>query len=228
MNANDPVLNKMGVFVERWKTANDSRYVFLSCYSMMSSNMIVALEKNEFYDSKWVGKLLHRFADYYFDSLSCYECGDVTPSVWLSAHQACKKKEFSELQLLVLGVNAHINYDLVLALYDVLQPEWEFLSKKKRKERYEDHCHVNDVIAQTIDRVQDEILEPSNAALDWIDKLMGRMDEYLISRLISKWREDVWENSQKLLAMPMLEDRVCFTKEIEKEVLRISKTISYF
>ena len=83
-----------------------------------------------------------------------------------------------------MGVNAHINYDLVLALFDMLQPEWKQLSNQQKQIRLEDHNYVNQVIARTIDRVQDELLEPSNPGLAWVDKLFGRVDEFLISKLI--------------------------------------------
>jgi len=226
MNTIDPVLTKMGQYVEKWKSSSDSRYVFLSCYQMMSTNMIGSIRNSEFHDTEWVNELLNRFANYYFDSLVCYDCGEKTPEVWLKAHKACKENQLSELQLLILGVNAHINYDLVLALYDMLQPEWNSLSETKRRERYEDHSHVNRIIANTIDQVQDEVLEPINPALDWIDKLFGRMDEFLISRLIANWREDVWENTQKLLTMEEVEEKEKFRKRLEQDVLRIGDTIS--
>lgn len=224
----DTVLSKMEEHVAKWKEANDLRHVFLSCYHMMSSSMSKALIAGEFKDTIWVDKLLHRFAEYYFESLVCYDCGNKTPKVWLYAHHACQENRVSELQLLVLGVNAHINYDLVLALYDMLGPEWEGLSKAKKRERYEDHKHVNHVIASTIDRVQDDLLEPLVPSLEWIDRLFGRMDEFLISRLISNWREEVWENSQKLLAMETVEEREQFLEKIEMDVLKVCKTITLF
>jgi len=195
---------------------------------LMTTSMMVALERGEFYDTVWVKKLLHHFADYYFESLTCYDCGDLTPKVWDYAHKSTLNTNLSELQFLILGVNAHINYDLVLALHDLLKPEWHALSETQQKLRYEDHIHVNLVIAKTIDRVQDEILEPLNPALDWIDRLFGRMDEYLISRLITNWREEVWENSQKLLQIETPEAREVFRVELEKEVLHRSDIISLF
>jgi hypothetical protein len=39
----------------------------------MTEKMLVALEQGSFEDVEWVDRLLHRFADYYFDALSCYE-----------------------------------------------------------------------------------------------------------------------------------------------------------
>ena len=228
MESTELVLKKMGDYVKDWKSCEDRRYIFLSCYHLMSGNMVNAIEGGEFHDPKWVRELLDRFAQYYFENLSCYDCGDRPSKVWEHTHNATKNNDLNELQYLVLGVNAHINYDLVLALYDMLVSEWDELPDSIRRQRYEDHCQVNDVIARTIDRVQDEILEPTNPTLDWLDKLFGRMDEYLISRLIISWRGDVWDRTQKLLQMESEEKREAFRKELEQDVLQRAKVISFF
>jgi hypothetical protein len=228
MQSSDPILIKMGQYVSDWKSAKDSRYVFLSCYHLMSTNMVSAINNKEFHDPVWVDKLLRHFADYYFEGLTCYDCGDLTPKVWERAHKATCDNDLSELQFLILGVNAHINYDLVLALYDLLEPEWNTLSEIQKKHRYEDHRQVNYVIASTIDRVQDEILEPLNPKLEWVDSLLGRMDEYLISKLITSWREDVWENTQQLLKIEHPKDREIFRLQLENSVLKRADTICMF
>jgi hypothetical protein len=62
---------------------------------------------------------------------------------------------------LLLGVNAHINYDLVLTLVDLLEPEWKQLSAEQCQQRHSDYCHVNEIISLTIDIVQDDVLERS-------------------------------------------------------------------
>jgi len=42
------------------------------------------------------------------------------------------------VQNLILGVNAHINYDLVLATADMLEPEWSQLDEERRQARHDD------------------------------------------------------------------------------------------
>lgn len=64
-----------------------------------------------------------------------------------------------------MGVNAHINYDLVLTLYEMLLDEWWQLSKQEQAYRYQDHCKVNEIIAARIDQVQDELLNPSDLVM---------------------------------------------------------------
>ncbi len=228
MQVTDPVLVKMDHYLHNWKSVQDPRHVFLSCYKMMSANMVLAIKRKEFNDLVWVNKLLTRFANYYFESLTCYDCGEQTPKVWDHVHKTTCSNNLSDIQVLILGVNAHINYDLVLALYDLLTPEWQQLSKAQREQRYKDHCHVNQVIANTIDQVQDEVLEPLNPALKWIDNLFFRIDEYLISKLIASWREAVWENTLLMLAMQSQEEREQFRIRLEKSVLARGETICVF
>jgi hypothetical protein len=203
----------------------DNRTIFLYCYSMMTSNMLVAIEEQRFHDNEWVERLLHRFADYYFDALTCYECGDETPAVWQEVHRVSLTKRLHVIQHLLLGVNAHINYDLVLTLYDMLAPEWESLSPEMRRQRYEDHCLVNTIIGDTIDKVQDEVVEKYSPAMNVVDQLMGRLDEMLLLKLITEWRESVWENTQELLAQEGPEARQRYILDVEKKVLRRARVL---
>lgn len=104
-----------------------------------------------------------------------------------------------QLQCLLLGVNAHINYDLPLSLYDCLQDEWPNLHPDQQQLRQEDHEKVNQVIASTIDAVQDTVIEPHAPVIAIVDRVMGRMDEWLLSQLISSWRNEVWSVATSLL-----------------------------
>ncbi|MEM6377998.1 MAG: DUF5995 family protein, partial [Bacteroidota bacterium] len=70
MSKNRPVIQKMLEHVQEWERRADKRAVFLRCYSMMTDNMLAALEEKRFQDNPWVKRLLHRFADYYFEALA--------------------------------------------------------------------------------------------------------------------------------------------------------------
>ena len=185
--------------VKQWEESADARAVFLRCYMMMTENMVVALQGNEFKDPPWVDTLLRRFAERYFDALDAYETQAVTtPAAWKLAHDT-SRTDALVLQKLLLGVNAHINYDLVLTLADLLQPEWAELHEMERGARYFDFCYVNDVIGRTIDVVQDTLLEPLMPGMDIVDAMMGRLDEAFVSRMITSWRDNVWERTLQLL-----------------------------
>ncbi len=214
------MLERMDEHIISWQERNDQRHVFLSCYRMMTANMLQAIEEDNFHDREWVAKLLHHFADYYFEAVACYDCGNDVPLVWQQVHQLTEQNKLMKVQSLMIGVNAHINYDLVLALCDLLEPDWKTLSEAEQKNRYEDHCKVNEIISATIDKVQDEVLEPSNLLMSWIDLAFGRLDEYLLSRLITTWRKDVWDDAHKMLALDVATDKEILRQRIEQKVIQ--------
>ena len=221
-----PITGQMQSLIDRWETAGDSRAVFLSCYRLMTVNIVTAVDTGQFHDPAWVTNLLHRFAAYYLDALDAYErhlAG--TPAVWQVAFDGAGSANNHALQILLLGVNAHINYDLVLTLVDMLNPEWETLSTAQRTQRYEDHCHVNEVIGQTIDIVQDQVIEPVAPGMDLIDTMLGPLDEWLTSRLIAKWREEVWQNAVAWLKAADAAEREALRRQIESTTLKRADAI---
>lgn len=187
-------IQRMRTQFEAWQEASDPRATFLYCYLMMTENMLAGIQAGEFHDPRWVHQLLEHFAGYYFSALQSYEQQDPgTPAVWRLTFDSVKQPDLMALQNLLLGINAHINYDLVLVLSDLLETEWNILDADQRKQRYEDHCHVNHVIARTMDLVQDEVIERNNPMMEFIDRVFGRLDEWMISQLIESWRERVWQ-----------------------------------
>lgn len=225
---NDPALEQMSEWIERWQRINDRRAIFLSCYRMMTANMLAAIRRQEFSDGAWVDHLLHRFADYYFTALQAYEeQQENIPAVWQVAFQAANLKNYSPLQNLLLGVNAHINYDLVLTLEELLRPEWQALSSAQRAMRRTDHNRVNHIIAATIDAVQDQILEPAMPVMQVVDVVLGRMDEGLISGIITRWRGKVWQHAVYLVEASSADERSEWVRRVERDALEMAGWIGW-
>ena len=220
------VIQRMKKLVSDWERVSDRRATFLSCYLLMTENMLSAINTNQFQDSRWVHTFLHRFADYYFDALYAYETDrPKTPGVWLRVHDAALLGNTRVIQNLLLGINTHINYDLIFTLVDMLEPEWEHLSLDKRIQRQSDHNQVNQIIAKTIDSVQDQVLEAQIPEMDWVDKLLGPLDEWAISSLISHWRDEVWQQAMILIETKDLSASALRVREIESQTQSRASTI---
>lgn len=222
----DITSSQMQTRAQQWEEASDGKAVFLRCYLMMTENVLTAVDQQEFNDPAWVNDLLKHFADFYFEALQAYEDDpESAPAVWRLAHDAADDPKSTAMQNMLLGVNAHINYDLVLTLVDMLQSEWVNHSEPQRNGRYTDHCHINEIIGRTINDVQDQVLEPAMPIMDIVDKLLGPMDEKVIVRLIAHWREQVWQNATRLLEMQDQEEQKQFIRQIEQEALQTGKLI---
>lgn len=220
------IVQKMDLLAKEWENRHDKRGIFLRCYCMMTQNMVIALEEGRFVDKAWVGHMLHRFAEYYFDALACFDCGEEVPNAWKYVHHAAEQEDLHVLQHLFLGVNAHINYDLVLTLHEILKPEWASLSEQEKDNRFQDHLLVNVIIEETIDKVQDEVVEKHAPGMDLIDKLMGRLDEKMIAGLVRRWRKSVWKHTLVLLESEddsQVNDHI---QEVENDVLQTAAWIA--
>ena len=223
---NRTVLAQMNQHMEQWEAAHDRRSIFLGCYAMMTGNMLDALEAGRFADDAWVAHLLQHFAEYYFNALTQYEARQPdTPSVWQLAHDVARRDDVLSVQQLMIGVNAHINHDLVFAVAELLSPDWAAFSAEQRAQRRADFDLVNAIIGETIDRVQDQILERHSPWLDLIDKAFGPLDEWLISKLIGRWRDDVWLNAIRYVETLAPDERSALRAHIEAEALHLGRTI---
>jgi hypothetical protein len=213
-----PTLERMETLLGGWEESGDSRAVFLGCYRLMTLNMLEAVRRREFHDPEWVEGLLHHFAGYYFRALEGWQEGDPdTPAVWRLTFEASERPETPVLRHLMLGVNAHINYDLIFTLVDLLRDEWPHLGLGERRLRRADHRRVNEVIHRTVDAVQDTVLGPRQPSLQVVDRMMGRVDEWAVARLIRHWREEVWRHSVELLEAgdPSVSRQLCRRWEVE-------------
>jgi hypothetical protein len=212
----------MTTLVDQWETAHDRRAIFLGCYCLMTRNMLEAIEAGRFHDGAWVTRLLDRFADYYFAALDRYEQdAPRTSPVWKLAFDATRDTDVTTLQHLLLGVNAHINFDLVFSLYDLLEDEWATATPEQREQRHADHETVNRIIGETTDGVQDQVVEQFSPWTQWLDTLLGPVDEWLTSRLLSHWREEVWETAVRYLETASPEERAALRRQVEQHALQL-------
>lgn len=219
--ATDPLIQRMSSLITQWEQAHDRRSIFLSCYRLMTTNVLVAVDEHRFHDGQWVSRLLHHFAKYYFDALELFNLHSAdTPQVWRLVHRAARQKKVMTLQHLMLGVNAHINYDLVFTLYDLLAPEWKTLSPEQRQQRLADHTLVNTIIGESIDAVQDQVIDQHSPWFKLVDKLLGPTDEWLTSHLIAHWRTEVWTNTMQYIELQKRPARLAFQKKIEASAMR--------
>jgi hypothetical protein len=234
----DPTVARMQALIDQWsgtvkgehgfpRQPEDHRAIFLHCYLLMTVNMLAAIQRQEFHDPAWVDRLLHIFARFYFTALDAFDQdpADASP-VWELAFEATRHPGTLALQHLLLGVNAHINYDLIMALVEILEPEWAGLTEDQRAQRYADHCQVNHVISRTVDLVEKEVIDPEMPVMRIVDTVVGRhLEDAVVSDLLGHWREIVWHHATRLLDLKDAEEREKLVKHYEREVLEIGEVI---
>lgn len=216
---------RMACLVGDWDAVGDGRAVFLDCYAAMTRAVHAAIVGERFADPVWVAGLLERFADFYFASIDGGAAATSVPEPWILAHAAAVGYDAHPLQLLLAGVSAHINYDLVLTLVDVLGEEWADLDAGGRERRFIDYSTINAIIAETADHVQEEVVVRRARTMATLDRVLGGWDEALAVRLLTGWRADVWQRALEIIDEPDGERRSVLVGRVERRCVRRARLL---
>jgi hypothetical protein len=153
----------------------------------MTQEVHNGVENSEFADSEWMEEYLVTFANYYRRAFLAFERGNLeaVPAPWRVAFGTAIRGDALVIQDALLGVNAHINYDLALALADVgTTPE--------RPQKYADHRAINDVLARLVDIQQEMLAEVYAPGIADLDAALGEFDESFMLLSMTEGREQAW------------------------------------
>jgi hypothetical protein len=172
---------------ERLRDRADRRSVFLSIYTRMTREVRLGIEEGTFEDPAWMQSYVLAFADYYRRAFLSFERGalDDVPYPWRVAFGTSIRGDTLIIQDAFLGINAHINYDLALALDDVGIDH-------ERTAKYRDHRAINDVLADLVDDQQTLLAEVYAPGVEDIDAIFGRFDEAFTLLSMTEGREQAW------------------------------------
>ena len=186
----DETHRRLRELLTAFEARDDRRAVFLTIYARMTGAVAQGMEADSFRDPDWVGEYLVAFANLYRVAVRDFETGDLgsLADPWQLAFEAAERGDSLVLQDAALGVNAHVNYDLALALEEVgVSPD--------REDRYEDHSAVTGVIRGLVDEAQDGLADRDAAGLATVDESLGRLDERLSVFTIDECRDSAWRTA---------------------------------
>jgi len=193
----EDVVAEMTRRCRRLDEAMDWRAVFADAYLRTTHAVLHATRGLVFRDPSWVVRIDVDFAERYFDAFDAWTHGRPCPSAWRLAFQSAVGKRTLVLQDVLLGMNAHINYDLPHAL-DATIPAG--LSDGDLEPFLHDHRRLNGVLAGAVDDIERDVAQKYDPALRVADALLGRADEGGAAALVRVWRERVWEHFRLLRA----------------------------
>jgi hypothetical protein len=164
----------------------DRRGVFATAYLRITRAIESAMAAGVFLDPEWVARYLVCFGNLYRRSVLDWESGerDRVPKAWRISFEAARGGHGLVIQHLVLGINAHINHDLALALVEAgIEP---------RRDRYTDHTRVNDVLEAATDDLKLHVTRTYAPVLARLDRWAGTRDDEFTRFSIPKAREHAW------------------------------------
>ncbi len=189
----DDVVAGLAAWEERFRSRQDRRCIFLTLYGVVSSEMRDRVARGAFLDSLWVHRYAVAFANLYREALEAYEAGRIAdvPKAWRLCFDVARGGTGLVLQDLLLGVNAHVNNDLSLALTRIaIDP--------RRDERRRDHDAVNAVLASVMERAVERLAALYAPGFTALDRGAGELDEMISLFSLEVARDSAWEGAVSL------------------------------
>jgi hypothetical protein len=179
----DEVLEQLDAIIAQSIQANDPAGYFAYIYRRTTAQIKQAIIDNEFEDNQRIEEFDVVFANRYLSAYRDFHDGLPVCRSWEIAFQA-KKERITILQHIILGMNAHINYDLGISAD-------EYTAGSKIDNLKHDFMLVNDILASLVDELQVKVGRVSKLMflLDWIGK---RNDEAVMNFSMEKARKQAW------------------------------------
>jgi hypothetical protein len=142
-----------------------------------------------FSDPAWLAALDVQFARLYFGALKTALLGGTAAGSWRALFQRRNQTAIARIQFALAGINAHINYDLPIAIVNTgVEPQHGDVD-------YNDYTALNTKL--------DSLLESAKRTLDvWLlgDKLppVTHLEDTIAAFSVRAAREAAWNNAQLL------------------------------
>lgn len=197
----------------------DRRAVFASAYLAITLAVRDGADRGAFGDNDWVRRYDVAFANLYRAALLDFERGrfERVPRSWRFSFETSLSGDSLVLQDLLLGINAHINHDLALALVEV--------SVDPRDRRHADHTKVNEILGAATDALQDRIARAYAPALRVLDQVAGRLDEELAGFSVGHAREASWVSALSLANAQGEAERAAVRRRLDADASVLARLV---
>ncbi len=168
--------------------------VFLSTYLRTTQAVGAAVDRAAFEDPQWVERWDVAFADLYLSALDADLAGNgAAPRPWRLAFAA--DPALPPLRHVLLGINAHVNYDLPQALLAVID-DADFADGQVMARRRRDHERIDAVLSSRVAAEDHELSAIGRVTL--IDRLFTPLNRLGSKRFLREARQKVWHNTLEL------------------------------
>jgi hypothetical protein len=174
------------------------RRFFLSTYLRTTQAVGKAIDDARFEDPAWVEVWDVKFAELYLqahdaDLATRVGEGGGPPRPWRLAFDAAA--DLPALGHVLLGINAHVNYDLPQALLEVISDE-DFLDPSLMDRRRRDHERIDGVLSERVAAEDEELAATGVRSL--LDHLLTPFNRLASQRFLRESRQKVWHNTFEL------------------------------
>lgn len=195
---------------------DDRRAYFAALYALMTATVAVDIKRGRFEDGPRMERFACSFAGRYLAATRAIDAGEPAAGCWVAATDASRRWRPIILQHLVLGMNAHINFDLAITAAQLGAAHGMDVVRR-------DFLEINSVLAELLEDVQQRL----GSVSPWIgilDFLGGRKDEKVANFSMRRARDAAWSEALRLAALDP-SSRAGHERALDTRVTRLAKLI---
>lgn len=220
---------------ERLLEEGDPRAAFPDIYGIITRRVGESVELSLraggegglFKEPRWISRLAGRFCERYVETLVwsfsgiAQDCG-----AWSATYRETARPGTLPLQNVLLGLSAHINFDLAIGIHRTILEFGRTDAETLRRYKH-DHDAVNDLLRASIPEAFDHlILRHRCEAAKVIFHRTYAVAEWAVMRILASWRGRVWDDAMAMVAAPTPEARDAIVSRMERLSRRYARVLA--
>jgi hypothetical protein len=206
--------------VARLSSVGDARAAFPNVYAVITQLVIERLNDRSgyFQAPEFISMLVGVFTTRYLQTLD-WSLRDVPQDCrgWDLAYRLAARDEFPATAHAVLGISAHINYDLALGIHEVVVRLGASGDQARLALFKHDHDAVNALLAASFPESMRRLREVHGCAFlrSLPDAAIEQLTPHMLE-MLSGWRDDVWRNMLDLLGAASAAERAALIARMDE------------
>ena len=233
----DAVIERMDRRLDELRTEGDRRERVLFTYRTLQGELRRNLQEGRFRDPRWSEAICCRMAELYFEADDAYRADPrAAPAPWARCFDSAQAKRTNLLQDLLLGLNAHINYDLPLSTFHVMErfgdteelrrgAETSLRFRRLLRRRYYDFLLINEIAWESLSLMHDTASRRFNPLLKYVNKLRFRLARAVTVRIICEYRDRAWAHTLVFLTSPGERGQQATRRHLSRFALRATDQV---
>lgn len=216
----------------RLRERDDPRAVFPDVYAVITRRVrdaVVDGRGQRFLEPAWISRLAGIFCEYYLSALAASLEGSACEAdAWDVAFQRGGADRTAAAVHALLGINAHINFDLALGLYENVIRHGAATDARLLRRYRHDHDLVNEILSAALPEIFEILTRRYGCPLSRIATLtpdVQRTASKAVMFSLRRWRARVWDDLLDLLSAEGAEDRAAVLARMNQRSATIARAL---
>jgi len=186
---------------------------FIEVYKQITESVQSIHEEDGFNQPSEMEKLDLEFAKYYFDAMQKFILDGEKIEPWKNYIDYCMREDSSESVALFLGINSHVNGDLIKAL------------NKSDFDSNEDYTRINPVLENHLSQNLRRLILEDHDKYAFYAELFKPVTRYELNHTIISWRKQIWKHRGIKQKEPIFEN---YAEEVAEKIIHIAEHTNPF